>query len=124
MLTGVGLISISHEPIFLFGAFAVLSPINFWSTYKMLQAAEFETLNQAKLTLLSQSFIKGDEVENYKELEPREIGFGEWIRPYGTRGGVSIRLKLGSSAQDAYRSAAEIQAAVEVLKVTGNKYIL
>ncbi|KAI9268074.1 vitamin B6 photo-protection and homoeostasis-domain-containing protein [Phascolomyces articulosus] len=101
MLTGVGVISLSHEPIYLFGAFALLTPINIWSTIKMLDAAEFEVLNQAKLTLLSRTFIDTGKAVDYKELQPREIGFGEWIRP-GTHG--AIRLKLGSSAEKSFKS--------------------
>lgn len=116
MLTGVGVIAISHDPIFLFGAFAVLSPINFWSTIKMLHAADFEVLNQAKVTLLGRSFIDAGKVEDYKELQPREIGFGEWIKPYGPKGNISVRIKLGSSAEKSFASVEDVQAAVNMLK--------
>ncbi|KAG1071290.1 hypothetical protein G6F42_026039 [Rhizopus arrhizus] len=105
MLTGVGLISVSHSPMFLFGVFAVLSPINIWSTTKMLHAAKFEILNQAKLTLLSREFIDSGAVVEYDKLKDREIGFGEWIKPtYGKnkKGGIAVNLKLGPSAEQAY----------------------
>ncbi|KAI9312506.1 vitamin B6 photo-protection and homoeostasis-domain-containing protein [Dichotomocladium elegans] len=111
MLTGVGVISLSHEPLYLFGAFGILTPINMWSTYKMLKTAEFEVLNQAKLTLLSRSFIDHGRAESCSELRPREIGFGEWIRP-GAH--VSIHLKLGASADQAYDSVGEVQTSTRV----------
>ncbi|KAJ8659509.1 hypothetical protein O0I10_004874 [Lichtheimia ornata] len=113
MLTGVGVISLSHEPLYLFGAFSILTPINIWATIKMLNAAEFEVLNQAKLTLLSRTFIDSGKAEGYKELRSREIGFGEWIKP-GSH--VSIRLKLGASAEQTYDSVAEVQSATHVMK--------
>lgn len=116
MLTGVGVIAISHDPIFLFGAFSVLSPINFWSTIKMLRAAEFEVLNQAKVTLLGRSFIDTGKVEDHRELQPREIGFGECIRPYGPKGNISVRIKLGPSAEKSFASVADVQAAVNMLR--------
>lgn len=115
MLTGVGVISLSHEPLYLFGAFSILTPINIWATIKMLNAAEFEVLNQAKLTLLSRTFIDSGKAEGYKELRSREIGFGEWIKP-GSH--VSIRLKLGASAEQTYDSVAEVQSATHVMKVS------
>ncbi|KAF7726477.1 hypothetical protein EC973_008712 [Apophysomyces ossiformis] len=116
MLAGVSLITVSHSPMFLFGAFAILSPINIWSTIKMLNSAEFEILNQAKLTLLSRTFIDTGKVVDYKQLRDREIGFGEWIKPYGPKGGISIRLKLGVSADQAYGSTEEVQHGVKLLK--------
>ncbi|KAI9492128.1 vitamin B6 photo-protection and homoeostasis-domain-containing protein [Zychaea mexicana] len=117
MLTGVGVISLSHEPVYLFGAFALLTPINIWSTIKMLHAADFEVLNQAKLTLLSRTFIDTGKAVDYKELKPRESGFGEWIKP-GAHG--AIRLKLGCSAEKSFASVAEVQETVDVLKVNMN----
>ena len=120
MLTGVGLISVSHSPMFLFGVFAVLSPINIWSTTKMLHAAKFEILNQAKLTLLSREFIDSGAVVEYDKLKDREIGFGEWIKPtYGKnkKGGIAVNLKLGPSAEQAYGVAGEVEGVVQVLKV-------
>jgi hypothetical protein len=113
MLSGVALITMSHSPAFLFGCFAVLSPINIWSTKKMIDAAKFEILNQAKLTLLSREFIDTGHVVDYDQLRPKEIGFGEWIKP----GVKHVNIKLGPSAEEAYHSADEIQGVIGVLKV-------
>ncbi|CAO3652680.1 unnamed protein product [Cunninghamella blakesleeana] len=115
MLSGVGLISVSHSPLFLFSVFAVLSPINVWSTIKMINAAEFEILNQAKVTLLSREFIDHGDVINYDRLRKKEIGFGEWIRP-GKSTGIHVNIKMGSSAEEAYGSSDEIQNVLHVLK--------
>ena len=118
MLSGVGIISISHSPAFLFCAFAVLSPINIWSTTKMLHAAEFEILNQAKLTLLSREFIDTGHVVVYDQLKDREIGFGEWIKPsYGNKkGSISVKIKLGPSAEEAYGATEEAEGVVNIMK--------
>lgn len=119
MLSGVGLISISHSPTFLFCVFAVLSPINLWSTTKMLHAAEFEILNQAKLTLLSKEFIDTGNVVVYDKLKDREIGFGEWIKPnYGNnkKSGISVKIKMGSSAEQAYGGTGEVEGVVQVMR--------
>ncbi|RCI01910.1 hypothetical protein CU098_002569, partial [Rhizopus stolonifer] len=116
MLTGVGLISISHSPVFLFSAFAVLSPINLWSTVKMLHAAEFEILNQAKLTLLGREFIDSGVVVGYEKLKDREVGFGEWIKPFYGTGKPAIKIKMGPSAEQAYGSSEEVAGVVNVLK--------
>lgn len=120
MLSGVGLITISHSPAFLFGAFALLSPINIWSTIKMLHAAEFEILNQAKLTLLAKEYIDTGKVATYEKLRSREIGFGEWIKPSlrNKQGSVSVKIKMGSSAAQAYSSSHEVQEVVQVLMVS------
>ncbi|ORZ14769.1 hypothetical protein BCR42DRAFT_329306 [Absidia repens] len=114
MLSGVALITVSHSPAFLFGCFAVLSPINIWSTTKMIDAAKFEILNQAKLTLLSREFIDTGHVVDYDQLRPKEIGFGEWIKP----GSEHVNIKMGPSAEEAYHSADEIQGVISILKNT------
>ncbi|KAI8337272.1 hypothetical protein BC941DRAFT_461430 [Chlamydoabsidia padenii] len=115
MLSGVGLITISHSPVFLFGVFAILSPINIWSTTKMIEAAKFEILNQAKLTLLTREYIETGHVVDYEQLRNKEIGFGEWIKP-GQANNINVRIKMGPSAEEAYRSADEIQGVIGVLK--------
>lgn len=117
MLTGVAFISVSHAPAFLFCVFAVLSPINLWSTTKMLDAAKFEILNQAKLTLLSREFIDTENVSDYDQLKDREIMFGEWIRPtYGKRGGIAVKIKLGPSADQAFGASGEVEGNVDVMR--------
>ncbi|KAI9337835.1 hypothetical protein BD770DRAFT_331640 [Pilaira anomala] len=115
MLTGVGLITISHSPTFLFCVFAVLSPINIWSTKKMLDAAKFEILNQAKLTLLSREFIDTGNVSVYDQLKDREIGFGEWIKP-GKKGGIAVKIRMGPSAEEAFGASGEIEGAVNLMQ--------
>ncbi|KAI7890726.1 uncharacterized protein EV154DRAFT_465322 [Mucor mucedo] len=117
MLTGVGFISVSHAPAFLFCVFAVLSPINLWTTTKMLHAAKFEILNQAKLTLLSREFIDTNGVSDYDQLKDREIMFGEWIKPsYGKKGGIAVKIKLGPSAEQAFGATGEVEANVNVMR--------
>ncbi|RUP06734.1 vitamin B6 photo-protection and homoeostasis-domain-containing protein, partial [Jimgerdemannia flammicorona] len=116
MLSGVGLITISHSPTFLFGAFALLSPLNIWSTYKLLQVAQFEILNQAKLTLLGRVYIDTGKVVVMNELGDREVAFGEWIKPFGERGGVNVAIKLGVSAEKAFAGGGEVQRVVDVMR--------
>lgn len=115
MLSGVGLITVSHSPTFLFAVFAVLSPINIWTTVKMLNAADFEILNQAKLTLLGRKFIDSGAVVEYDKLKDQEVGFGEWIKP--KIGGIAVKIKMGSSVEKAFGVSGEVQGAIQVLKV-------
>ncbi|KAI9307032.1 vitamin B6 photo-protection and homoeostasis-domain-containing protein [Cunninghamella echinulata] len=115
MLSGVGLISVSHSPLFLFSVFAILSPINIWTTVKMINAAQFEILNQAKVTLLSREFIDNGDVVNYDQLKKKEIGFGEWIKP-GKSNNINVNIKMGRSAEEAYGSSDEIQSVIHVLQ--------
>src|SRR4051794_9352788 len=109
LLSGVGLLTVSSSPAFLFTAFAVLFPLNIWSTVRLLYTANFEILNQAKLTLLSRVYIDTGRVVTLNELHGREIGFGEWIRPFEERGGVNVKLHLGTSASDAFANSGQVR---------------
>jgi hypothetical protein len=81
----------------------------------MIDAAKFEILNQAKLTLLSREFIETGHVVDYDQLRNKEVGFGEWIKP--GQGNNHIKVKMGPSAEEAYQSADEIRGVIGVLKV-------
>ncbi|KAI8074942.1 hypothetical protein BC940DRAFT_1942 [Gongronella butleri] len=113
MLSGVGLIAVCDSPAFLFTMFAILSPINIWSTYRMIQASKFEILNQAKATLLTRAFIDMGHVQTYDELAPKEIGFGEWIKP--GKGNIRFKIHMGASADEAFRCAEEVSNATTIL---------
>ncbi|KAM3586760.1 hypothetical protein VKS41_001817 [Umbelopsis sp. WA50703] len=116
MISGVGLISVSHNPTFLFSAFAILSPLNIWFTYKLLKTAQFEILNQAKLTLLSRSYIDTGKVVDIDDLKDREFMFGEFIKQIPGRGGIGVKIKLGAGADKAFRGAGEVERIVEVMR--------
>lgn len=85
----------------------------------MLHAAEFEILNQAKVSLLAREYIDQGKVVTYEKLRDREIGFGEWIKPSYRKkeGSVSVKIKMGPSAEQAYGSSHEVQDVVNTLKV-------
>lgn len=68
MLGGVGLISISHEPWFLFTMYFLLGPVHFAMTIALLKSANFEVLNQTNLTLISRAFVKGEDVPTLKQV--------------------------------------------------------
>jgi hypothetical protein len=118
MLSGVGLISVSHEPAFLFSAFALLSPLNIYFTYKLLNTAQFEILNQAKLTLLSRSYIDTGKVVDVDDLKDREYFFGEWIKANKNKGPVRANIKLGAGADKAFGGAGEVERVVEAMRVS------
>lgn len=124
MLSGVGLISISHSPAFLFASFAVLTPLNIWSTYKLLRVAQFEILNQPKLTLLGRVYIDTGKVVMMDELADKEIGFGEWIKPFGEKGGINVRIKLGVPAEKAFAGGGEIERVVDVMRVSYKELLM
>ncbi|GAB5586045.1 hypothetical protein Unana1_00945 [Umbelopsis nana] len=116
MISGVGLISVSHDPAFLFSAFAVLSPLNIYFTYKLLNTAQFEILNQAKLTLLSRSYIDTGKVVDVDDLKDREFLFGEWIKTYKHNSPVRANIKLGAGADKAFGGAGEVERVVETMR--------
>ena len=115
MLCGVGLITISHDPAFLFSCFAVLVPANLYATLSLLKAAQFEILNQAKLSLIAKQYIDTGEVPTMDELKDREIGFGEWIKP--GKSPIGIKMRLGVPASEAFRRSGDIQRSLSVLTV-------
>ncbi|KAJ3042789.1 hypothetical protein HDV00_006608 [Rhizophlyctis rosea] len=118
VLCGVGLLSVSHAPWFLFTSFFVLGPIHFAMTLALLDAARFEVLNQTKLTLISRKYIKEGVVPGMEDLKPHERIFGEWIR----KGEDVPNLKVGVTVAKAFQSAADVEAAMDVLK--NDNYLL
>lgn len=115
VLCGVGLLSVSHAPWFLFSSFFVLGPIHFAMTLALLDAARFEVLNQTKLTLISRKYIREGVVPGMEELKPHERIFGEWIR----KGEDVPNLRVGVTVAKAFPNAVDLEAAMEVLKVGG-----
>ncbi|KAJ3183032.1 hypothetical protein HDU87_007454 [Geranomyces variabilis] len=79
MLGGVGILTLSHTPVFLFGVFFLLIPVHFHMTLSLLRAANFEVLNQTTLTVICKRFVKTGVVPTMPELKPYVKGFGEWI---------------------------------------------
>ncbi|KAJ3145828.1 hypothetical protein HDU89_006880 [Geranomyces variabilis] len=79
MLGGVGILTLSHTPVFLFGVFFLLIPVHFHMTLSLLRAANFEVLNQTTLTVICERFVKTGVVPTMPELKPYVKGFGEWI---------------------------------------------
>lgn len=118
MLSGVGLISVSHDPAFLFTVFGVLSPLNIYFTYKLLNTAQFEILNQAKLTLLSRSYIDTGKVVDVDDLKDREFLFGEWIKWNKPGGPVRVNIRLGAGADKAFAGAGEVERVVDTMRVS------
>ncbi|KAG9296544.1 hypothetical protein G9A89_015136 [Geosiphon pyriformis] len=113
MLCGVGLITISHEPAFLFSCFAILAPLNMSATIALLNSAQFEILNQAKLSLIARQYIDCGEVPTMEELKDREIGFGEWIRP--KKSPIGVKIRMGVPASDAFRESEHVRRSLSVL---------
>ncbi|KAJ3385360.1 hypothetical protein HDU92_003097 [Lobulomyces angularis] len=80
MLCGVGLISISHDPNFLFVVFFIVAPLHFLSTNNLLKSANFKVLNKANLTILSRSFINSKKLPSDSDLNRNLIFFGEFLK--------------------------------------------
>ena len=116
VLCGVGLLSLSHAPWFLFSTFFIMGPIHFAMTLALLNAAKFEVLNQTKLTLISRQFVMQGDVPGMDALKPHERWFGEWIKP----GEDVPTLKLGIPAGKAFADSDKLQMALSVLKVSNN----
>ncbi|CAG8458108.1 14465_t:CDS:10 [Acaulospora morrowiae] len=114
MLSGVAMITISHDPVVLFTWFTVLAPFNIYATLSLLNAAQFEILNQAKLSLIARQYIDCDKVPTMEELKDREIGFGEWIRP--GKSPIGVKMRLGVTASEAFRRTEDMMNALKVLE--------
>lgn len=113
MLIGVGVISISHAPAFLFSIFAVLGPIHCAMTVALIRAARFEVLNQTQLTLLSRAFVREGKVPSLEELKPHERFFGEWLNSTED----VPTLKLGLPVTQAFNDGGDLALALDVLRV-------
>ncbi|CAG8579934.1 4218_t:CDS:2 [Paraglomus occultum] len=92
---------------------------NLYATLSLLNAAQFEILNQAKLSLIAKQYIDTGEVPTMDELKDREIGFGEWIKP--GKSPISVKLRLGVPASEAFRRSEDIQRSLSVL--TNENYL-
>jgi hypothetical protein len=80
MLSGVGLLSMSHSAPFLFTCFALLGPGQIISTWTLMHAAKFEILNDATLRLLIQEYLETNAVSTAKQLEQHpSLHFGEHV---------------------------------------------
>ncbi|CAG8742580.1 19395_t:CDS:2, partial [Racocetra persica] len=113
MLCGIGMITISHDPAFLFGCFTILAPINMYATLALLNSAQFEILNQAKLSLIGRQYIDCGKVPTMEELKDREIGFGEWVKP--GKSPIGVKIHLGVPASDAFRKTEDVMDSLDVL---------
>ncbi|RHZ82355.1 hypothetical protein Glove_109g127 [Diversispora epigaea] len=113
MLCGIGMITVSHEPAFLFTCFTAFAPFNVYITLALLNSAQFEILNQAKLALIARQYIDCDKVPTMEELKDREIGFGEWIRP--GKSPIGVKIKLGVTASEAFRRTEDMMDSLDVL---------
>lgn len=111
MFLGVGLLStISHQPWFLFSAFACISPIHFYSTFALLRATQFEVLNKTKLVLLSEEWLSTNTIPTMRQLKSKEIWFGEFIHPSFK----AARIEMGNPVSEAFTNMEGLQQALKV----------
>ncbi|KAI9139086.1 vitamin B6 photo-protection and homoeostasis-domain-containing protein [Paraphysoderma sedebokerense] len=96
---GIILIHFNHTPPYLFTAFSVLAPLHILSTVKMLKAAQFEVLNEAKLSLLVRGYIDTGKVPTPEEIHDKEVLFGEWVN---TRVGKVPKITPGASLSQVF----------------------
>ncbi|CAG8559668.1 25269_t:CDS:10 [Dentiscutata erythropus] len=89
MFCGIGMITISHDPAFLFACFTVLAPINV------------------------RQYIDCGKVPTMEELKDREIGFGEWVKP--GKSPIGVKIRLGVPASDAFRKTEDMMNSLDVL---------
>ncbi|KAH9831583.1 vitamin B6 photo-protection and homoeostasis-domain-containing protein [Rhodofomes roseus] len=82
---GIGLLTFSHSPAYLYGLYSLCTPAHLVATVAMMRLATFETLTVPRLTVLAREYAtpNGKQVvPSYKELEDaRETGvFGEYFK--------------------------------------------
>ncbi|KAI8824199.1 vitamin B6 photo-protection and homoeostasis-domain-containing protein [Fimicolochytrium jonesii] len=112
MLWGVGAITISHSPAYLFTGFLLLTPIHFFMTLSLLRAAQFEVLNHTNLTLICRQYVADQTIPGMNDLKRHERWFGEWL----AKGEQVVRIDVGATANKAFDDASVLSTAIRVLK--------
>ncbi|KAH9915112.1 vitamin B6 photo-protection and homoeostasis-domain-containing protein [Fomitopsis serialis] len=82
---GIGLLTFSHSPAYLYMLFALCTPAHLTATVAMMRLATFETLTLPRLTLLARDYAEADgkqDMPSFKEFEAAgETGvFGEYFK--------------------------------------------
>ncbi|KAJ3277672.1 hypothetical protein HDU76_010255 [Blyttiomyces sp. JEL0837] len=113
MASGIALLTVSHSVTFLFTTFFIITPIHYYVTVKLLEAAKFEVLNQTKLTLIGDWYVKKGSVPKMKDLTSMETWFGEWIKP-----GQDFlpKLRVGNTLKNTFDDEVQLAAVLKVLK--------
>lgn len=117
--TGVGLLTISHSHMFLFGTFFLLVPVHVAATVALLRAAKFEELSANRVIVLASQFVRicdapGDQpIWGLDDVEERMVGFGEWIKP----GFDAPHADLGVPIAHSFQSTKCLETAINVFKV-------
>ncbi|TPX50491.1 hypothetical protein SeLEV6574_g00864 [Synchytrium endobioticum] len=114
LVCGVGLISFSHSPAALFTMYAILGPLHFYSTLKLVREAQFEVLNGTKLVLISDTFVNTNIVPTMRDLRPRESWFGESIAR--SELGRVPNVLVAPVARLAFENVMQLKVALEVLR--------
>lgn len=82
---GIGLLTLSHSPAYLYALFFLCTPAHLTATVAMMRIATFETLTLPRLTVLARDYATAGSnagVPTYKEFEAgRATGlFGEYFK--------------------------------------------
>ena len=82
---GIGLLTLSHSPAYLYALFFLCTPAHLSATVAMMRIATFETLTLPRLTVLARDYAAADGsvgVPTFKEFEAeRATGwFGEYFK--------------------------------------------
>lgn len=114
MAMGIGLLSLCHEPLFLFSCFTGLSLVQLLSTLRLVQSARFEVLEQTRLLLLPREYIKSQRVPSMSQVAPMENWLNEGLKRHEQKLplvsiGVSVRSAFSQQPQ-------QLQIALSVLK--------
>ncbi|KAJ3226511.1 snoRNP complex protein nop56 [Chytriomyces hyalinus] len=113
LLTGVTLLTISHNPMFLFSVFFVIGPLHYLATIAFLNATQFEVLSSTKMLLLSDAYVRRDrQILQYREIE-REgntVWFGEWIQAGWS--GVKVS-KIGGSVNSLFKEVDAVAVSLD-----------
>ncbi|KAJ3260938.1 snoRNP complex protein nop56 [Chytriomyces hyalinus] len=116
LLTGITLLTVSHNPMFLFSVFFVIGPLHYLATIAFLNATQFEVLSSTKMLLLSDAYVRRDRrILQYREIE-REgntVWFGEWIQAGWS--GVKVS-KIGGSVNSLFKEVDAVAVSLDVLR--------
>lgn len=82
---GIGLLTLSHSPAYLYALFFLCTPAHLVATVAMMRIASFETLTLPRLTVLARDYAAADgkaDVPTFKEFEAGHATglFGEYFK--------------------------------------------
>ena len=114
--SGIGLLTVSHAPAYLYSIFFLALPVHLAMTWSMMKVATFELLTLPRVSALAQSYVSAHSAGSLEDLDrERATGlFGEFYKKKQDRW-LTLAPRMNDvliSGSDAHRSMWETSARV------------